>query len=59
MKTQQKKLNLKKTTIIVLGKKTRQELQTGAGQATRPLFSCRVVCVVSIQNICITQSEVC
>ncbi|MBL7727069.1 MAG: hypothetical protein JNM68_05260 [Dinghuibacter sp.] len=53
-----KKLLLKKTTILHLDAAQQVAMQAGLAP-TRPLVSCRIVCAVSIQIVCITQSEVC
>jgi len=59
MKKQLKKLNLKKSTVVLLGAEKEQMLKGGREAATQPAVSCFVACGPSLRNPCLPQTERC
>lgn len=58
MKKQVKRLNLKKSTITLLGRNKEMRVQGGKEAATQPVVSCYVACQPSIKNPCIPPTEI-
>lgn len=57
MKKQVKRLNLKKSTITLLGTNKEMRVQGGKEAATQPAYSCLFACY-SVKNPCIPPTEI-